>query len=68
MASPPAWAEEARQAADERLTSLPALTGREEAWRFTPPAELALLGPEPADTGPPSAHLIPSSQNRPRKR
>ncbi|HEX2507463.1 MAG TPA: Fe-S cluster assembly protein SufD [Miltoncostaeaceae bacterium] len=48
MASPPAWAQEARQAADERLTSLPALTGREEAWRFTPPAELALLGPEPA--------------------
>jgi len=45
--TPPAWAEEARQAADERLTSLPALTGREEAWRFTPPGELALLGPEP---------------------
>ncbi len=54
MASPPAWAEEARLAADERLTSLPALTGREEAWRFTPPADLALLGPEPEapSTGP----------------
>jgi Fe-S cluster assembly protein SufD len=45
--TPPAWAEEARQAADENLTSLPALTGREEDWRFTPPADLALLGPEP---------------------
>jgi Fe-S cluster assembly protein SufD len=47
LASPPAWAEEARQAADENLTSLPALTGREEIWRFTPPTDLALLGPEP---------------------
>jgi Fe-S cluster assembly protein SufD len=52
LASPPAWAREARQAADERLTSLPALTGREEAWRFTPPAELALLGPEPEGSKP----------------
>jgi Fe-S cluster assembly protein SufD len=52
LASPPAWAEEARQAADERLTSLPALTGREEAWRFTPPTELALLGPEPEAPAP----------------
>lgn len=48
MASAPAWAEQARRAADENLSSLPALTGREEAWRFTPPADLALLGDEPA--------------------
>ena len=57
MASPPAWAEEARQAADERLTSLPALTGREEAWRFTPPTELALLGPEPEAPAPVALEL-----------
>ncbi|HSJ72831.1 MAG TPA: Fe-S cluster assembly protein SufD [Miltoncostaeaceae bacterium] len=52
MASPPAWAQEARQAADENLTTLPALTGREEVWRFTPPADLALLGPEPEAPAP----------------
>jgi Fe-S cluster assembly protein SufD len=52
LASPPAWAEEARQAADEKLTTLPALTGREEVWRFTPPADLALLGPEPEAPAP----------------
>lgn len=46
MASP-SWALEARRAADERLTSLPALTGREEDWRFTPPSDLALNGAEP---------------------
>jgi len=52
LASPPAWAAEARQAADENLTTLPALTGREEVWRFTPPADLALLGPEPEAPAP----------------
>jgi Fe-S cluster assembly protein SufD len=52
LASPPAWAEEARQAADERLTTLPVITGREEDWRFTPPADLALLGPEPEAPAP----------------
>ena len=51
MASPAAWAQEARQAAGERLTSLPSLTGQEEVWRFTPPADLALEGPEPEAPG-----------------
>lgn len=56
MASAPAWAVEARRAADENLTSLPALTGREEVWRFTPPADLALVGDEPEApaAGPPA--------------
>jgi Fe-S cluster assembly protein SufD len=51
LADAPAWAAQARRAADEKLTSLPALTGREEAWRFTPPSDLALLGPEPEAPG-----------------
>jgi Fe-S cluster assembly protein SufD len=51
LASPAAWAQEARQAAGERLTSLPSLTGQEEVWRFTPPADLALDGPEPEAPG-----------------
>ena len=67
MASPAAWAQEARQAAGERLTSLPSLTGQEEVWRFTPPADLALEGPEPeapgaAAIGP--ADAVPSSDSR----
>jgi Fe-S cluster assembly protein SufD len=51
LASPPAWAQEARQAADAKLTTLPALTGREEDWRFTQPADLALDGSEPEAPG-----------------
>jgi Fe-S cluster assembly protein SufD len=47
----PAWAQEARDAATRNLASLPALTGEEEAWRFTPPADLALTGAEPAAPG-----------------
>ena len=46
MASP-AWADEARATAAKTFTSLPSLTGQEEEWRFTPPADLALEGPEP---------------------
>jgi Fe-S cluster assembly protein SufD len=41
------WAEEARASANQALTTLPALTGQEEEWRFTPPTDLALEGPEP---------------------
>ncbi len=47
MASP-AWAEAARANAAKALQSLPALTGQEEEWRFTPPTDLALEGPGPA--------------------
>jgi Fe-S cluster assembly protein SufD len=42
------WAEEARASATKALSTLPTLTGIEEEWRFTPPADLALEGPEPA--------------------
>ncbi|MGD9570301.1 MAG: Fe-S cluster assembly protein SufD [Thermoleophilia bacterium] len=45
------WAEDARNAAGENLASLPDLTGREEDWRFTPPADLGLGGPEPEAPG-----------------
>ena len=41
------WAEEARATAEKTFTSLPALTGQEEDWRFTPPVDFALEGPEP---------------------
>ena len=47
----PAWAQEVRDAAAQNLTLLPALTGEEEAWRFTPPADLALTGAEPDAPG-----------------
>lgn len=47
MGNSPTWATEARAAAAKTLTSLPSLTGEEEEWRFTPPADLALEGPEP---------------------
>jgi Fe-S cluster assembly protein SufD len=41
------WAEEVRASANQALTTLPSLTGQEEEWRFTPPTDLALEGPEP---------------------
>ena len=47
MGNSPTWATEARAAAAKTLTSLPSLTGEEEEWRFTPPTDLALEGPEP---------------------
>lgn len=50
MASP-AWADAARTSASANLDTLPALTGREEEWRFTPPADLALVGAEPEAPG-----------------
>lgn len=42
-----AWAEEARARAEKSLEDLPGLTGAEEEWRFTPPTDLGLAGPEP---------------------
>lgn len=54
-ATAPEWARELRSSAEESLTSLPALTGREEDWRFTPPRDLALDGPEPDAPGAVSA-------------
>ncbi len=50
MASP-AWADEARETARATLADLPALTGREEDWRFTRPRDLMLEGPEPEAPG-----------------
>jgi len=47
LASAPTWATDARATAEKTFTSLPALTGQEEDWRFTPPVDLALEGPEP---------------------
>ncbi len=44
MADAPTWAAEARDEAAAALVSLPELTGTEEEWRFTPPADLGMNG------------------------
>jgi len=54
----PAWAQEVRDAATQNLATLPALTGEEEAWRFTPPADLALTGSEPEAPGAAGAVVV----------
>ncbi len=48
MADAPTWADDARSAATAALDALPALTGAEEQWRFTPPADLDMNGDTPA--------------------
>ena len=62
MASP-TWADEARSKAGDNLASLPALTGREEDWRFTPPTDLGLGEAEPEAPG---ASAVPSAAVGPR--
>ena len=64
MGSAPAWASEARQAAASQLEALPALTGREEAWRFTPPSDLGLEGPEPVAPGRAGGLDVPAEGER----
>jgi Fe-S cluster assembly protein SufD len=59
----PTWAEEARTAASDNLASLPALTGREEDWRFTPPTDLGLGDAEPEAPG---ASDVPAPAGGPR--
>ena len=44
MADAPAWAVEARDEAAAAFAALPVLTGSEEEWRFTPPADLGMNG------------------------
>lgn len=53
--------------ATSRLETLPELTGMEEEWRFTPPTDLAMAGPEPTPTGSEPARgtvRVPSNANR----
>ena len=45
------WAAEKRAAAVKNLETLPALTDREEEWRFTQPEDLGLEGSEPQAGG-----------------
>jgi Fe-S cluster assembly protein SufD len=59
----PTWAEEARAKAGDNLASLPALTGREEDWRFTPPTDLGLGDAEPEAPG---ASQVPAPAGGPR--
>jgi Fe-S cluster assembly protein SufD len=62
LASAPAWAAEARAAAEKTLATLPALTGQEEEWRFTPPVDLALEGPEPTEPGVAGTVALPGGE------
>lgn len=57
--TPAAWAAEVRDAATATLSTLPELTGREEDWRFTPPADLGLGGAEPEAPGVVEAPPLP---------
>jgi Fe-S cluster assembly protein SufD len=63
LAERPGWAAEVRDAATQTLSTLPELTGREEDWRFTPPADLALAGAEPEAPG---EAAVPSAPGGPR--
>lgn len=62
MADAPTWAEDARASAAKTLESLPELTGREEDWRFTPPADLALTGAEPEAPGTGAGFTAPEGE------
>jgi Fe-S cluster assembly protein SufD len=64
LASAPAWAAELRQTATANLDRLPALTGEEEEWRFTPPTDLGLAGAAPADGTAVSADLAAAAGPR----
>ncbi len=55
------WAADQREAAGIALEGFPALTGREEEWRFTRPRDLALEGPEPQPAGRPEAVEPPAA-------
>jgi Fe-S cluster assembly protein SufD len=63
LADRPGWAAEVRDAATQTLSTLPTLTGREEDWRFTPPTDLGLEGPEPEAPG---ASAVPAPSGGPR--
>ena len=63
MASP-AWADEAKATAEKAFSTLPALTGIEEEWRFTPPTDLALEGPEPEAPGATAVASLPHTGER----
>jgi Fe-S cluster assembly protein SufD len=63
-AAAPAWATELRSSAEHSLSTLPALTGQEEDWRFTPPGDLALDGAEPSPPGAVSGEPAPAPGER----
>jgi Fe-S cluster assembly protein SufD len=64
LASAPAWAAELRQTATANLDRLPPLTGEEEDWRFTPPADLGLTGDAPTGGGAIDADLAAAAGPR----
>jgi Fe-S cluster assembly protein SufD len=56
------WSQEAREAATQTLSRLPELTGREEDWRFTLPADLGVQGPEPEAPGRSETPALPAGE------
>lgn len=64
MAEAPAWAVEARDEATAALGSLPELTGTEEEWRFTPPADLGVNGGDGACASASGTIDLPSTTGR----
>ena len=64
MADAPAWAEEARTAATAALDAMPELTGTEEEWRFTPPADIGMTGVESAGATAGGDVVLPDAAGR----
>ena len=64
MADAPVWAEEARSAATAALDAMPELTGTEEEWRFTPPADIGMAGGEAAGGNAGSPVALPDAAGR----
>jgi Fe-S cluster assembly protein SufD len=64
LADAPAWAEEARTAATAALDAMPELTGTEEEWRFTPPADIGMTGVESAGATAGGDVVLPDAAGR----
>ena len=64
MADAPAWATEARDEATAALGSLPELTGAEEEWRFTPPADFGMNGGDGAGASASGTVELPATTGR----
>ncbi|MFN8108865.1 MAG: hypothetical protein U0Y82_03340 [Thermoleophilia bacterium] len=64
MADLPTWAQQARTTATHNLQTLPALTGEEEDWRFTPPASLGLDANEPSAAAAAGSAVSPPEDGR----
>lgn len=64
MADAPGWATDARTQANDALGTLPVLTGTEEEWRFTPPADLGMNGGDAAAATAAGSVALPDTTGR----